>query len=215
MRQPSSKLKGHRMKQFQKGLIRMGALRPKTQAIPLCLHEMYRILSEMPIRLRIPTFLAWKTASRWSDVARLRKENITWLSEEEAIIHFVETKGAAFRPFRQDHIIHLIHAEPMNEVQRALEPLSPQSLITLVTSSEVNRYFRSMGLPYTTHSVKRGAMTVLMAAVRDDLLPLDLIPRMGKHLTKNPSLPDTTVRYLGDKVDLAVSLGTGLATCLL
>eukprot|EP00759_Apiculatamorpha_spiralis_P032104 PhF_6_TR33679/c0_g1_i1/m.49335 len=208
-------LKGQKMRQYMKGLIRMGALRPKFQANPITQQEIYKILEDMPIRLMVPTFLAWKTTSRWSDITQLRKENVHWISDEEMIIQFTDTKGAAHRPFREDHLVHLTHAESMSEIRKSMENLGPRDRITQVTSAEINSYFKARGLPYTTHSIKRGAMTVLMAAVKTNLIPLEMIPRMGKHARRNPTLPDTTIRYLADKVDLAVSLGTGLATLLL
>eukprot|EP00759_Apiculatamorpha_spiralis_P032106 PhF_6_TR33679/c0_g1_i2/m.49336 len=116
-------LKGQKMRQYMKGLIRMGALRPKFQANPITQQEIYKILEDMPIRLMVPTFLAWKTTSRWSDITQLRKENVHWISDEEMIIQFTDTKGAAHRPFREDHLVHLTHAESMSEIRKRMENL--------------------------------------------------------------------------------------------
>lgn len=65
------------------------------------------------------------------------------------------------------------------------------------------------------HSVKRGVGNILIEAAAAGLIPTELVAQLLKHLGAATLLPDTTVRYLQNRVALALANRSGEATRLI
>jgi hypothetical protein len=66
----------------------------------------------------------------------------------------------------------------------------------------------------TLHSFKRGAADVLISEVSAGHLDIDLVPRLLKHKHEQ-EVPDVTLRYVSERIKLAIALRTQEATKLL
>ena len=65
------------------------------------------------------------------------------------------------------------------------------------------------------HSFKRSTLGIMLLAAHKGLIPMRLVAQMGKHLGLDPLFPDTTVGYIGNRVLLAETNHSALATPLL
>ena len=184
---------------------------------PLTPDEAYKILSQLPGPLQLAFFLAWKTASRWADVAALRPCDLFPLNPYELVILFPLTKATRLRPFRPDLLVHLVHRTPMYNLLEKLSRIPRKGPITRVSGSQLNILMRRILSDKTvsTRSIKKGAADVLMAAAATNQVSLETVGHVLKHAGTPHPIPDQTVRYTTDKVSLAVAMGTGVATALL
>jgi hypothetical protein len=83
------------------------------------------------------------------------------------------------------------------------------------TTGQISRLLQeTSGRPLTAHSIKRGAISVLLAAVAAGELDGEIVSRLAKHNAPAP-IADSTVRYAGNMVHLALAQGTAAATRLL
>jgi hypothetical protein len=64
---------------------------------------------------------------------------------------------------------------------------------------------------HSAHSVKRGALNFLTQLAAKGQIDPQLLPILAKH-KGTPTIPETTVRYVTDKVALARVVGTAAAT---
>ena len=87
--------------------------------------------------------------------------------------------------------------------------------MTTIPTDSVPRLLQCLGGDYTAHSVKRGAIDHLVREAMADRLDQSLIPLLAKHQSPLTQFPATTLRYVGDKVALALMLGSHKATILL
>ena len=68
---------------------------------------------------------------------------------------------------------------------------------------------------YSAHSIKRGAVDILIEAAAEGKVDPRLIPLLSKHKDDLMNFPSSTLRYTSNKVALAKMLKTQLATILL
>lgn len=202
---------------FLRALARDGGHRATFQARPLSQDQVQMLYDHIPLSHRMGLFLAWKTASRWSDVFRLRRADIFPISETELVISFPLTKSTALRPYRPDLLVHLVHDTGLNEFYQFLLSKKPKQPLIPVTSPQMLRVLRKSTGDVTvgTHSIKRGAVQLLMDAAAQGTIEPALIGRLAKHANSIQVIPDQTVRYTSNPVSTAVALGTGQATALL
>lgn len=202
---------------YLRALGRSGAFRPTRQAKPLTVQEASTLFERLSRASKWGLFLAWKTASRWSDVARLRKQDVIVLNNNELVITFPLTKSTALRPFRPDLYVHVVHRTGMAPFISYLRSLRNNSPITSTSGKVLLHQMRTiLGDPTVgTHSLKRGAVQLLMKEAARGKLSPETVGRLAKHATTSQRLQDQTVRYVGDPVSLAVTLGTGAATALI
>ncbi|KAK7195574.1 hypothetical protein NESM_000486000 [Novymonas esmeraldas] len=86
--------------QSQRGL---GGARPANLAPPIPRAALVAIAEAQPDRLRVAMLLAWKTASRWDDIARVTKRSLLSVREDQIIVDFGSaTKTSRARPFRPE-----------------------------------------------------------------------------------------------------------------
>ena len=89
--------------------------------------------------------------------------------------------------------------------------------LTRWTTTNLTAFLRHTfpGTLLSGHSPKRGAMQIVMDAAAAGLFPLSLAAQIAKHLGGQVVLPDTTVRYITDRVAIAKANGSGSVTRVL
>jgi len=174
----------------------------------------------LPREAKWAFWLAWKTASRWADVSRVSSANIIPTSNaDEIVVDFRHlTKASKTRPFRADMVV--LVKDSVQNVQEFLEWTShraPRTPITPWTTERLAAFFKHLfpNRRLRAHSVKRGAANILIKSAADGLIPTELVAQILKHIGAAPLLPDTTIRYIEDRVALARANKSGLATALI
>jgi hypothetical protein len=128
------------------------------------------------------------------------------------------TKATRNRPFRSDMVVLVKDLpERLWKFRKYTTDLGPSRPLTQWTTQQLTAFLRTI-FPihhFSAHSIKRGAVQLLMSAAAEGLIPLALVSQMAKHLGGTPTLPDTTVRYIQDRTSLARANKTGEATLLL
>ncbi len=171
-------------------------------------------------RLALALFLAWKTASRWSDIVALKKKNVLEITATQAVIEWGETKTTRrdrFRPTGWTVVEEKKYPALLIELQQQLDLMNDNEPLTTTTTAQLRQLFRSNPATQqlTAHSIKRGALDVLLTAAANKKLDPRLIPLLAKHKDCASQFPATTIRYLANKPNLARMLGTQKATKLL
>ena len=93
---------------------------------------------------------------------------------------------------------------------------NPNVPLTTVTSTKLSEALQAiLGKPFTAHSIKRGAMTLLARFCSQGQIDPHLVAVMGKHKRTAPILEPTTIRYINNPVTVARVIGTSRATKLL
>jgi hypothetical protein len=205
-----------------------GSTIPTRQAPPASVLQVFVLVNAAlragSDRLAVGLFLCWKTASRWDDVHHLRKESFLLLTPRRIIIAWGATKSNRRQAFRPDSWTVVDEPDPsrawmMELCLRTIAALRPeQLLLESFTTDKVRKLMRQQTATaeLTAHSIKRGAINVLIAAaVEGRLRDPRLIPLLAKHKDALHWFPQTTLGYVDDKVQLALMLGTQHATMLL
>lgn len=210
------------VRMYTQGLLADGAGVPIEQAAPMTREQLNWIMSDpacpasAPERMAI--FVAWKTASRWDDVAQLTKESFLVLRDDEIIIDWAQhTKSSRLDPFRPSRWTVIRHRLPLSALSKFVQNLPAGAKFTSLTTTRLtgllHAYQPTANL--SAHSIKRGAATVLAQAALEGRLDLTLLPLVLKHQTALPALPATTLRYIADGPLIARTLRTQDATLLL
>ncbi|KAJ9470203.1 hypothetical protein DIPPA_03885 [Diplonema papillatum] len=164
--------------------------------------------------------LAWKTASRWAEVADLSSAQFLSVAPEEIIVDWQQTpKGRRRDPFKPSRYAVIVGAltSELSEMYRKSAPFP--KLCSLTTTGIDAMWARTPQMrKYSAHSIKRGAVTHLYDCIARGMpLPLYLVNRLAKH--EEPGGPGaiskTTLRYGGNPLALARVLRTADATMLL
>jgi integrase len=198
------------------------------QAIPISkaqLALLYSLTSKTP-RLQLSVWLAWKTASRWGDIATLTKDNFVWqhnrLELEILILWKNQVKNTRAKPFSA---IGMTVVKANNNDRKflrllvsQLETLQPNQKLCPFSTAQMDKFLKRHNKLklITGHSFKRAAIQHLTEAALDNPnFDLDLIPLLAKHKNKHTQITDNFIRYNSDKVLVAKALGTQKATVLL
>ncbi|KAJ9435697.1 hypothetical protein DIPPA_21932 [Diplonema papillatum] len=161
--------------------------------------------------------LAWKTASRWAEVAALSSTQFLSVTPEEIVVDWKQTpKGRRRDPFKPSRFVVVVGplTAELAEMYRARAPFA--ELCSLTTTGLDAMWARSPEMrKYSAHSIKRGAVTRLFDCIALGVpIPLYLVNRLAKH--EEPGGPGaiskTTIRYGADPLSLARVLGTAKAT---
>ena len=177
-------------------------------------------------RLQACIYLAYKTASRWGDLVKLVKANFIihhqCLQRNEIVICWGSAiKTSRVKPFRpvnftvlveekHPHLLRLLKSQISKLKKDQL--LCPKSTNQMLAWLKKDRILRNL----TCHSFKRTTLDKLVQFIDQDLLDFRVLPIMAKHQDKqNPHFPESTIRYINNKVLLARMFGTQKATRLL
>jgi hypothetical protein len=185
------------------GLRVMGAEKPIKQADPITKQQLLEI--ECPPHVKTALLLAWKTASRMDEIARLEKDSIVESTPEMIVVNFSDrTKKSRGKPFLPENMCIVT-----GDLTTMLHESLPAAMDNWPTRAELSRYLPH---PFTDHSIKHGAAIVLMEAAAENKFDKELVSLVLKHQDKR-AITQTTITYCGGRLDLAARvLGTQLAT---
>ena len=190
-----------------------GALIPRRQAAPATREHIERLITQLPRRSATAIALAWKTASRWSDINRLLGRQVLVATPEEIVLDFSDrTKTSRSRPFAPQLLV-VIRGRWTPQIAAVLRQLRPSEPLTRLTTAQVGDMLRPLGL--SAHSIKRGALDLVAAAVEEGRLEASVLPLLARHKTDHPPVQASVIRYVSNKPALARALGTQHATVLL
>ena len=181
----------------------MGAEIPNSQAKPITRAELEQIECTIPVKVAL--LMAWKTASRLDEIAKLTPESVVHSSPDEVILWFGRhTKTSRSRPFMAQlfQVIKGTHTEFIhNNLAEAFQSWPTTSAMA-----------QALPKPYTMHSIKHGAGQVLLKAWVEGKVDFELTQTVMKHAGAK-TVSETTIRYMSqNKADLARAIGTGEAT---
>lgn len=188
------------------GLRVMGAEKPIKQADPISKQQLLEI--DCPASVKTALLLAWKTASRVDEIARLQPSGIVKSSPTEIIVNFSDrTKKSRGKLFLPENLC--IVAGDLTEF---LHNNLPQAMEEWPTHATLSKH---MPKNFTDHSIKHGAAIVLMEAAAENKFDKELVSLVLKHQSKRV-LTQTTITYCMGRLDLAARvLGTQNATVFL
>lgn len=211
----------------------VGPTTPTRQAVPATRLQIFSLINAAlhnnnnNKRLAVAIYLCWKTASRWADVMMLNRESFlnltTAATDNFLVIQWGATKTNRKQEFRPDSWTVVVEENIGVAWMTALTieviaALPRGRLLVEQTTEQLRRFMRQheATAELTAHSVKRGAVNLLVdAAVDGRLADPRLIPLLAKHKDQLHAFPSTTLRYVEDKVKLALMLGTQHVTRLL
>jgi integrase len=186
------------------GLRAMGAEIPQKQAAPITRDVLENIVCPPPVKVAL--LMAWKTASRLDEIARLTPESIVESTPSEVIIWFGRhTKTSRSRPL-MPQLFQVIRGEWTEFIHNNL----PEAFRNWPTTAAMARHLPQ---PYTMHSIKHGAAQTMLKLAAEGKVDLSLIPTVLKHASAQRIVSETTVRYMAQsKADLARTFRTGEVT---
>jgi hypothetical protein len=121
------------------------------------------------------------------------------------------TRQQPFKPYRHAVVI----GDWTFQLYAVLSELPEGRPLSTWSTAKISRHLSDIsGRKLTAHSLKRGALDVLLKAVADGLVDGETVSRLAKHAAGAPVVP-TTVRYAGNMLNLALAQGTQHASKLL
>lgn len=200
---------------FNQGLLRLRAGQEIRHATPITQCEVVRLLRLLPITERMFLYVAWRTASRFDDVANLTPRSFLEVTVERIVIWWGNTtKTSQLQPDQPRFYVVLtpptyqIEPQWWNEAVRFFRWFKAWNP---ATRERVHQAMKALNPLLTDHSVKTGAIDRLMTLATTHAIPLELISLVGKHKASG-ALSTTTLAYARNKVALALALGTQTAT---
>ncbi|KAJ9434911.1 hypothetical protein DIPPA_25349 [Diplonema papillatum] len=206
----------HPLRVLAKALRGGGAAIPDSQATPL---EKQKLVSHARLQqpsVHLALLVAWKTASRWAEVADLSSAQFLLVTQKEVIVDWFQTpKGRTHDPFKASRFA-VIQGPLTTEIAMLFRKCAPFAPLTRLTTSALDSLWgQSVQMQgYTAHSIKRGAVKHLLPLLTSGKLSPHLVDRLTKHEEEGGpgTLSRTTLRYAGGDVDLARALETGKVT---
>lgn len=207
----------HHLQLLASSLAGAGANRPSRQAPPMEPQQLAAALARWPTAEQPALLLAWKTAARWDDVAKLRLSSVVLSTPKEVVLHFGVMKNTRASPFRPQDLV-VITGRFTAAIHRHLLALrraggGPATPLTQLTTRNVEALLRPLAL--TAHSIKRGALTQLLRAAAEDKLAPTMIAVMARHANSAPIAPVTGAYLSSAPLELARAMRTQDATALL
>lgn len=207
---------------YQTGLRALGAEVATNQAPPLRSEH----LQAVQLRLReqrngdralAAFYIAWKSASRWDEISRLTGASFVHISTDEIIVHWgSETKASRLNPNRSDSLVVIKNTDGNPRwIVDLLQKLEPDELLTTWPTDRMAAFLRTIDSRLSAHSIKAGALAVLLQALEHNLVTWEIVQRIAKHRIA-ADVSSTTIGYVKrNLVTLARALQTSKATSLL
>ena len=212
---------------FKRILVKMGALIPEHQALPLLRDEVYAILNPSNTRFteeeKMFVYLAWKCAARAMDLQQLNVGDIKEHTLPDGSVVFVflwipsaRTGPAVQGTGRLKSAKGKVNACVVNCLQyteRVRKFLRGRhGALCRRTTEEMSALLARLRVGLTAHSPKRGALCHLI----ENGATVEQTTRMARHANPLFDLPPQTRTYLHPAmVHLALLMGTQHATILL
>lgn len=188
-------------------------------------HLLNRAFHKSP-RLWLSIYMVIKTCSRWGDIATLTKDNFvihhTHLEPNEILIQWgTGTKTSRTNPFRATGFVVLRednHRDQIVQLKAEIRKLKKDELFCPKSTQKMTKWLQKdkVTAKLTCHSFKRTSLNKLMEFAMAGQLAPTIVPLMAKHQDKNlQHFPESTIRYIANKVALAKMFKTQEATRLL
>jgi hypothetical protein len=187
-------------------------------AQPATRQQVHELVADMSLSaaVRAAIFLAWKTASRWSDLLALTRRSFLLAAPHEVIVEWGQLKTNRRQQLSVRSWTVVEHREPMTLLLRHLRSLRGDVPFLSVTTDQAIELLRTRTSPrLTAHSFKKGAVDELVRQAVAGHFDLRKLPLLAKHVDRAHEFPASTIRYVSARVELARSLGTQEATRLL
>jgi hypothetical protein len=210
------------IERYRAGLRRQAATEPLDQAMPASWEHVRMAMKKLRHRDALALYLGWRTAMRMDEIVSLRGIHVTTATARSITLWWgADTKTSSINPFQPQFYVEVVPPAPslmrdnkMPELAAALRLLAPQE--TLATHPDsILAALQAVDGRLSGHSIKRGALTELTAAAVAGRFPVHLIPLVAKHQDGLAQLPSSTIRYMGNPVDVAKLLNTRAATAWL
>lgn len=179
----------------------IAAQRLPRQAVPIPREHIRAIINEPAIDMetRLALFLTWATASRVSDVGHLKPWQLTFQSGSNRIgLAFMQTKATMTNPNRLAlYPVIEVPSRLKEELERLQSGRGGCSLLFPRLNAAAVRQLLKEHFPgkgYTAHSLRRGAVEVMVSEVQRHPELLTALSMALKHRTIEP-VSGTTVRY--------------------
>lgn len=200
------------------GLVGSGANIPtrQAQAMPLATLRAYLRSVDNP-RTAAALRLAWKTASRWSDVSRLTRADFLRVESRRLVIDFgTKTKTTRNDPYRASRFV-VVTGRWTRQIAQAVRALPPKTPLSPLSTSALTRELHRHPATrlYSAHSLKRGALQRLLPAVARGKIRFREVVRLAKHRDRRNDPQASTLRYLGRSTQLAQAIGANRAVKML
>lgn len=203
------------LSEYMTGLRKQGAAMPKHQAPPIKREHLLAVAASFPPKDQAAILLAWKTASRWSDIVGISTDNIIRREQDEIIIFWSNNTKTTHEHQYYPSCYAVVQGDLTDTIARHLRTTPSKPLTTITRRVLVQRMQELFpSEQYTAHSIKRGAIHALTAQGA----PMKDIARLAKHKTPQDEVSATTIRYCSTGKgawDAARLLGTQNATVLL
>ncbi|KAJ9442331.1 hypothetical protein DIPPA_07247, partial [Diplonema papillatum] len=191
----------HPLRVLAKALRGGGAAIPDSQATPL---EKQKLVSHARLQqpsVHLALLVAWKTASRWAEVADLSSAQFLLVTQKEVIVDWFQTpKGRTHDPFKASRFA-VIQGPLTTEIAMLFRKCAPFAPLTRLTTSALDSLWgQSVQMQgYTAHSIKRGAVKHLLPLLTSGKLSPHLVDRLTKHEEEGGpgTLSRTTLRSTG------------------
>lgn len=196
---------------FKRAIAKECAAAPIRQAKPICAHQVVTVIMEVDYMTAMAVAIAYKTAARWSEVCSLRVKDFIYSSPERVIINWRNLpKASQLDPHRPD-MFAVIEGNFTPLVHHGIAKMRDGAPLCRTTVRQINALLgKILGPEYSSHSLKRGAVTTAMESVQSGLITIEDVARLAKHQDIN-----TTIRYAGNLTSLALALGTQKVTRML
>ena len=164
---------------FQKSLVRKGAMNPMDAAPPATPEEVARVLRNCRTAgAYFQIALMWMTASRVSDMLRLTKRDLQLMKTDDGrsileLRWMCRTKGSYSTTYDRVLIVHELERYLLEYLGQKTEDEFP----FVLGARAVTALLRRVNPNLSSHSLKKGALTLLMM----QRFPIDMLSEKAKH----------------------------------
>lgn len=176
-------------------------------------------------RVAVGIYLCWKAASRFDDVKNLRKSSLIFYDKDipSLILEWGATKANRAKKFLIQNYVEVAEMEFKQMLTTTILEFSKlqedESIFGNLNSTQFVRLIQKCPgcQDLTAHSFKRGAAEHLFKAALNPATAFDVrrIPPLLKHKDELQDFPQSTLRYISNKVLLARAFKTADLTKLL
>jgi integrase len=198
---------------YMQGLRASGAMAPTIGAPCATLRQIRALIGGTDGRIAAAVSLAWRTASRWSDLLGLRGKDFLIVEDLRIVVRWGPTKTNRGCQVSTSSLTVVASIVPMLELVPVLRSLRPNQYFCHVTTDQFRHLLASYPTAsnLTAHSIKNGAIDLLAHHALMGHLDPGLIPRVTKH-TGTQMLPSVTLGYMRNEVQRAELLETQKVT---
>jgi hypothetical protein len=140
----------------------------------------------------------------------LKADSFLELGPTRIVVRWGLTKTTRFAPFSPFLWTIVVETDPnrLTPILERVRNLLPGQPFCPMPTFEIDRLYRRRQLPWTAHSIKRGAVDEATRAAVAHNIPDKYASLLAKHVHPGNAIPDSTLRYGKDEIAKAELLGT-------